>query len=450
MSKYLKTAAAALALVALAAPAMADQKISGYFRTQFVADNFNGAPFTTTFGQMASGDKRTATQIDNRFRLMYQNNLNEYVSFVYFAEVDTAWGQSGKAAAGQGGTDGADGVNVETKNVYLDFKIPDSIVSTRIGIQGYSMGPDGIVLGDDMAAARVNLQLSPMANVTAVYSKWRENEITKWDDVDFYGATLNLKPSDAVKFNLDLGYLDANTVGQFGAASNLDANAAILGAQADIFVIGLGGEANLGAAKLTGYAAHTNGKVDRGTNPDLDLSGFMATAKATAKLGMADTGLRLTWYSADDDATDNEYNGFIGDLSGGVYEFAGENLSIFFADALYNNTNGGRRALTDAAYRGHGLLAINATANMNFTKTVYGKFGAGYFMATEDAVNEVDAAKRDKNLGLEVAARVGTKIAEKVDLSLGGAYAFLGDFYKVGTTDPDNVYKMSVALNVPF
>ncbi|MHB1397998.1 MAG: hypothetical protein ACYDAI_08815 [Trichloromonadaceae bacterium] len=469
MSKYLKTAAAALALVALAAPAMADQKISGYFRTQFVADNFNGPPFTTTFGQMASDDKRTATQIDNRFRLMYQNNLNEYVSFVYFAEIDTAWGQSGKAAAGQGGTDGADGVNVETKNVYLDFKIPDSIVSARIGVQGVGLGPDGIVLGDDMAAARVNLQFSPMVNVTTVYSKWRENDITEWDDVDFYAATLNLKPSDAIKFNLDLGYLDQNSfkaqVGPFDTTAfalirdgledlgltAADAIALAGETSSELIVVGVGAEANLGAAKLTGYAAHTNGKMEFGPGvPDTDLSGFMATAKVTAKLGMADTGLRLTWYSADDDATDDEYNGFIGDLSGGVYEFAGENLSIFFADALYNNTNGGRRALIDAAYQGHGLLAINATANMNFTKTVYGKFGAGYFMATEDAANEIGSAKEDKELGIEVAARVGTKIAEKVDLSLGGAYAFLGDFYQVGTTDPDNVYKVSVALNVPF
>lgn len=453
MSKYLKTAAAALALVALAVPAMADQKVSGYFRTQFMTDNIDNPT-------MQSGDKRAKSQIDNRFRLMYQNNLNEYVNFVYFAEVDTAWGQSNKAAAGQGGTDGADGVNVETKNIFLDVKIPDSIVSARVGIQGVGLGPDGIVLGDDMAAARVNLQLSPMANVTAVYSKWRENDTTDWDDVDFYAATLNLKPSDAVKFNLDLGYLDANSFGttaatRFGAAENLDQAIGLAGGtQGDIYVVGLGGEANLGAAKLTGYAAHTNGKVEFGPGvSDTDLSGFMATAKVTAKLGMADTGLRLTWYSADDDANDDEYNGFIGDLSGGGFEFAGENLSIFYSDVLYNNTNGGRRALIDAAYQGHGLLAINATANMNFTKTVYGKFGAGYFMATEDAANEAGNAREDKDLGIEVAARVGTKIAEKVDLSLGGAYAFLGDFYKgtaVGSPDPDNVYKVSVALNVPF
>ena len=475
MSKFLKTAAAALAIAAIATPALADQKISGYFRTQFIADNI-ASP------NMNSDNKRTNSQIDNRFRLMYQNNLNEYVSFVYFAEVDTAWGQSGKAAAGQGGTDGADGVNVETKNVYLDFKVPDSIVSARIGVQGVGLGPDGILVGDDMAAARVNLQISPVANVTAVYSKWREGDglpaatvtapntdAREWDDVDFYAATLNLKPSDALKMNLDLGYLDVNSLSgssslatkanSFGAAAELDQKAADLGfTQADIYAAGFGADANLGTAKVTGYLAYTGGQVEdtdpaAPVNQDLDLNGFMATVKGTAKVGMADAGLRLTWYSADDDATDNEFSGFVGDLSGGVNEFSGENLSIFFTDPIYNNTNGGRRALIDAAYKGHGLLALNATANANFTKNCYGKFGAGYFMATEDGANEVGSAKADKDLGFEVAARVGHKIAEKVDLSLGGAYAFLGDFYKgtaVGSPDPDNVYKVSVALNVPF
>lgn len=448
MSKYLKTAVAALAIAAIATPALADQKVSGYFRTQFIADNI-AQP------SMTSNDKRTNSQIDNRFRLMYTNNLNEYVSFVYFGEVDTAWGQSGKAAAGQGGTDGADGVNVETKNVFLDFKVPDSIISTRVGIQGVGIGPDGILLGDDMAAARVNLQLSPMANVTAVYSKWRENNTAQWDDVDLYGATLNLKPSDAAKLNLDLIWLDANQLGQFGAAAGLDANAAIpADSMADIYAAGLGGEFNLGAAKLNGYLAYTGGTIEDNdaTTSDFDLNGFMATVKGSAKVGIADAGLRLTFYSADDDALDNEFSGFVGDLSGGANEFSGENLSIFFTDAIYNNTNGGRRALIDAAYKGHGLLAVNATANANFTKAVYGKFGAGYFMALEDGANEVSAAKVDTDLGFEVAARVGTKIAEKVDLSLGGAYAFLGDFYKANATaaDPDNVYKVSVALNVPF
>lgn len=442
MSKYLKTAAAALALVALAVPAMAEQKVSGYFRTQFMADNIG-----SNFAGMASGDKRTASQIDNRFRLMYTNNLNEYVSFVYFGEVDTAWGQSGKAAAGQGGTDGADGVNVETKNVYVDFKIPDSIISTRVGIQGVGVGPHGILLGDDMAAARVNLKLTPMADVTAIYSKWRENTTTMWDDVDFYAAVLSLKPSDAVKLNFDLAWLDANTLGQFGAAAGIDGVAAAAGlTQGDVYALGVGADANLGMAKIDAYLAYTGGTLE-GPAPiaDVDLSGWMATAKGTVKVGtMGDAGLRLTYYSSDDNAADNDYEGFIGDLSGGVYEFAGENLSIFYADAPYNNTNGGRRALIDAAYNGNGLLGINATSNLNFTKACYGKFGAGYFMALEEN------GATDKSLGFEVAARVGHKFAEKVDLSLGGAYAFVGDFYKVGTTDPDNVFKTSLMLNVSY
>lgn len=445
--KYSKFILAAVLCAAMATPALADSKVSGYFRTQFMADNISSP-------SMTSADKRTNTQIDNRFRLMYQNNLNEYVNFVYFGEVDTKWGQSSKGAdatgMNNGGKKGADGVNVETKNVFVDFKVPDSIISARVGIQGIGVGSDGILVGDDMAAAKVNLKLSPTADVTGIYSKWLEGDSTagdtrEWDDTDFYAAVVALKPSDALKLNVDLAYLDANAIGGV-----INVGASLAGyTEADVYALGLGGEAKLGMATLNGYLAYTGGTASATGMTDFDLGGMMGTIKATTKIGtLGDAGLRATYYTADKDSTDNEYKGFVGDLSGGAYEFAGENLSIFFTDAAYNNTNGGRRALVDAAYAGNGLLAINGTANLNFSKSCYGKFGAGYFMALE----ENSSSHSDKDLGIEVAARVGTKVAEKVDISLGGAYAFLGDFYKsVGSsTDPDDVYKVNFMINVPY
>lgn len=504
--KYSKFILAAVLCAAMATPALADSKVSGYFRTQFMADNIGSQYYKNVASNgavdgsdMISANRRTNTQIDNRFRLMYQNNLNEYVNFVYFGEVDTKWGQASKGSIGAGGANNADGVNVETKNVFVDFKVPDSIISARVGIQGIGVGPDGIVIGDDMSAAKVNLKLSPMADVTAIYSKFQEGSTAVWDDSDFYAAVVSIKPSDALKFNFDLAYLDQNTLssqlspvetelynrayndtyasdyaaalatqtakytarGYSGTAltdaAKADALASVKSTvdkafaamDAEIYVLGLGGQAKLGMATLDGYVAYSGGTVSAPGETDLDLGGMMGTIKATTKIGtLGDAGLRATYYTADKDSDDDDYKGFIGDISGGAYEFPAENLSIFFVDAYYNNTNGGRRALVDAAYAGNGLLAINGTANLNFSKSCYGKFGAGYFMALE----ENSSSHSDKDLGIEVAARVGTKVAEKVDISLGGAYAFLGDFYKsVGSsTDPDDVYKVNFMINVPY
>ena len=67
--------------------------------------------------------------------------------------------------------------------------------------------------------------------------------------------------------------------------------------------------------------------------------------------------------------------------------------------------------------------------------------------------------REGETLGYEVAARVGKVFAQKVDVSLRGAYAVFGDFYdntvrndagQGATGDPDDVYKVALMVNVPF
>ena len=109
--------------------------------------------------------------------------------------------------------------------------------------------------------------------------------------------------------------------------------------------------------------------------------------------------------------------------------------------------------MTDAVYGGYGLFGANATADVKLPANLYLKSGAGYFMALDDRANGATSATVDgKDLGIEVAARVGTKIAEKVDVSLGGAYAFVGSFYKPagGGPDPDNMYKVNFMINMGY
>ncbi len=36
--------------------------------------------------------------VDNRLRMAYKNQLNDYLYFVYYAEVDTPWGQNSKGS----------------------------------------------------------------------------------------------------------------------------------------------------------------------------------------------------------------------------------------------------------------------------------------------------------------------------------------------------------------
>lgn len=432
MSKYLKTAVAALALAAIATPALADSQISGYYRMQAITDTVGGAP---------ADDKKAESQIDQRFRLRYQNNLNEFVHFVYFGEVDAPFGQfskgGGPAGNGQGGKVSADGVNIETKNVYLDFKIPDSIFSFRIGTQGFGDNWENVFVADDMTGAQVNLALTPALGSTLAYFKFDEGASkTQWDDTDLYALKNKFKVNDNLGLNFDIYYLDDNSVA---------------GSELDLYTLGLGADAKLGAVGLNGFIAYQTGTQDQvAPAADVDIAAWVASVKAKMDIGAAKTGLRLTYYSEDDDAQDDKS---FAEIANGAFQFAGENLSIFYSDVYYNNTASGRHAITDAAQAGYGLLALNATADFKFPADVYLKTGAGYFMAMDDKRNgEAVASRQGDVLGAEVAARVGTIVAKKVDVSLNGAYAFLGDFYDAapGGQDPDNMYKVNFMVNVPF
>jgi hypothetical protein len=94
-------------------------------------------------------------------------------------------------------------------------------------------------------------------------------------------------------------------------------------------------------------------------------------------------------------------------------------------------------------------MAINATADFKLPANLYLNTGVGYFQALEDTPTG-GPAKADTDLGWEFAARIGTKVAEKVDVSLNGAYALLGDFYSTPTVDPDDIYKLNFMINVGF
>ncbi len=441
MSKYLKIVVTTLAAVALAAPAFATSSVSGYYRMQMITETINGAP---------AKDKPADSVVDNRLRMAYKNQLNDYLYFVYYGEVDTPWGQASKGSIGGGGQAGADGVNVETKNAYIDFKIPNSIFSFRSGVQGYADRFDGTFVIDDMAGIQANLSLTPMFSTNLAFFKFYENNKANWDDVNLYGLQNTIKVNDNLKIDADLYWRDNASGYVIAPGAALDTTTPLLNKADDLYVAGVAAQAKVAGVDLDGWVAYQFGKQDRLVGSDSKYGSLGATVKASMDLGPAKTGLRLIYFSKDDDATDTKS---WQQVATGNFDFYNENLSIFLADIYYNNTAGGRHAMTDAVYAGYGLFAVNATADVKLPANFYLKSGAGYFMALDDTANDNAASKKDgKDLGIEVAARVGTKIAEKVDVSLGGAYAFVGNFYNstTGGSDPDDMYKVNFMINMGY
>lgn len=431
MGKILRSGVALTAVAALAAPAFADSKISGYYRVQAISEQ-----------QAIGRDLASDNLIDNRLRLRYQNNLNEFVYLVYYGEVDTPWGEQSKGGIGGGGKANADGVNVETKNAFLDFKFPASRYSVRSGIQGFGGVFDGVVIDNDLAGIRVNKTYDRF-NLTANYFKLDEGERNKWDDNDLYVLQLEATPGDTLKVALDFYFLDDND------------DSDDLQTEQEQYYAGLRGDQKMGNMGLSGWLLYNGGKVESSLPGarDVDVNSYAASVKATYALPKTSLGLRLMFFPADDSATDDR--SFNGNISGGDFEFYDENLQIFLTDVYYNNTAAGRHALDDAAYAGFGLFGAAFSGKYVPVQDVYAKWGLGYFMAMDDRRDGSAAPednRRGTTLGTELSAQVGMIVADKVDISLRGAYALLGDFYdgQAGGSDPDDLYKVTAMINVPF
>jgi len=458
VSKTVKILIALALAMVVASPAMAAFKLNGYYRLQATSENFETA---------AGSQQNTASFIDNRLRFKMTNQLNDYVSVVYYMEVDTPWGESSKGGIGGGGKRGADGVNVETKNAFVDFKIPDTSLKLRTGLQGGGIGGNfaSLVEDDDMAAAKLTGKLG-MANFTLLYSKWDEGKATSkdtttyainngggavangdtvtattttattdggrkvWDDVDYYAADVNAQVNEQFKIGGSLAYIDDNSTA-------FDVEETYAG------VYGNYAFGNMAVSSFFLYGDFTNddpAKQD-GSSVWFDAAGKMKLDNGYVKVHFA--------YTPDDDDA-NEVNTF--NAAKGGFEYHSDNMSLFLTDVYYNNGTQGALALKDAAYKGYGLWFLTVSGKVDLPQDYYARYALGYFSALEDTTNGDAATKKtDTDLGTEIDAMVGKKFAEKYDVSLRGSYGLLGDFYSVaGKDDADDIYKVVAMVNVSF
>ena len=119
-----------------------------------------------------------------RFRTQVDFIASEYLKGVAYFEVGNMhWGAGGGAtygwgpsgARGAGGAMGADGVNIEVKNLYIDWLAPETALQIRMGIQGFALpkavsraeGNDGsATLDDDLAGILLSYNFSDEVGAT--------------------------------------------------------------------------------------------------------------------------------------------------------------------------------------------------------------------------------------------------------------------------------------------
>jgi hypothetical protein len=373
----------------------------------------------------------TIAAVDQRIRVKWTNAINEFVALTYFAEVDTPWGIDGTKSPGNDGALGADGINIETKNAYLDLKLPNTPVAARLGIQGVAdLGLQNAYVNDDMAAAAFMLQISPVS-LNLILAKLQEGDVGNTDDNNLYGVQAAFAAAETLKFAAELYW------------NNVQAHGGVADDNADIYTLGVSGDMKFGPVGVDAFVAYQMGTAAG----DVDVAALAATANASMKAGPADLALRVIYYGNDDDAQDdNSFNALSGAL-----EFAKEGQEIFLTNVNKCNISADRYALTESAYAGYGLLAGILKAGMTVDKFAL-KGSVGYYMALNDQINDtgVDSVE-GTDLGFELDASAGYKVVDNAVVSVRGAYALLGSFFDdPAGDDPDNLWRAVLALDVTF
>ncbi len=434
--KMMKAVLVMALVLALATPALAELKLNGYYRVQGTGQNSTGG--YDKWG--VADDASTDTFVDNRLRMMLTNQFNDKVKLVYFAEVDTPWGLPSKGGVGGGGRESADGVNLETKQVYLNFLTAGW--DFTVGIQNMDDNVAALVINNDVAGVTAKTKMG-MFGLTLRYAKLYENDASPhaadtWNDEDFYGVQTSFTLSDTARIGADVLYFDNN-------------DPLVEGEQ---LYYSVDGNFNFGPANLTGFVLYGEQDGDLATSPDGD--NWMASAQILTKLGNGNISLRGIYFN---DADGDENDVLFTDDHGTAFQFYQEGLMIFLTDIYYNNgAQGG--LYKHAIDGGHGMSALTLKGNVGFANDYYLKYAAGAFMANEEvSVNRDPLTNQlidrgDKYMGAEVDLMVGKKFNEKIDLSLRGAYAFLGDFFDTdaagASVNPDDPWKVVGMINVSY
>ncbi|WP_456325483.1 outer membrane homotrimeric porin [Desulfonauticus submarinus] len=104
-----------------------------------------------------------------RARVWFDFVANENVKAVLGLEIgDSRWGERGKGA-----DLGADDKVIEVKHAYLDFKVPNTDIDVKAGVQGIAL-PNSLgsaILDDDVAALVLSAPINDMVSLTAGWAR---------------------------------------------------------------------------------------------------------------------------------------------------------------------------------------------------------------------------------------------------------------------------------------
>jgi len=434
MKRFAMAALAAIMVFALTVPAWAlETQFGGYFRFRgWTAQNMTGEDLT---------EGRDVTATDVRTRLYFTTVFHENLKFVTKFEMDTAFGSPADKGTGNWGDIGADGVNLEIKQSYIDFNLGP--LNAKVGAQ-YGELARGFLFADDFSGIIATINAGPSFALPLIWIKAFEGGVGKdMDDFDVdYLGVAPIITAGPVKINPFFLYAyteqlsaDANGdgVNDSGWRPGVGAN------EMNLWYAGMNVDANFSVASIWLTGIYQGGDIDVG--PVRDFKAWLAAGGFSVNLPFGDIHAQA-FYATGQDPTSVDRETFWVPQGQSYYwaEIMGYGV---IGDNYYANVS--RNACADQIGN---IMAGNVGVGIKPMDKLKITLDAWYAALAEDTLTLKN--NEESYLGTEVDLRITVQLVQGLNLDIVGAYLFAGEATTLEDTNEADPYEVGTMLSLSF
>lgn len=468
LSRKLMIAAAAGAIgAASASSALAfDNEIHGSYLIKYFVTNYEAVANSYILGSKsavsASESRKTSNYFDTRARFYYTAKANDDLKLVTAFEIDSEFGDSSQSNGGRGngGALESDSVNLETKWMYLNFKVPSTPVTVMAGIMPVKDKLKGIFFDADVAGINTVTTLGPATMAVGYFRAYDANLFSTSGDNSTSKGTDDL---DIVAASLDYNVTkDLRVGGAYYLYSDNRTSSPL-----KVHVFGLNADAKIDKLSLSGFVAAQTGRMNG--DADKSFSGYAFNAAAKHPVGPGNLRVAGLYTTGDDgdntntawqavnqspyDPTDNDPKQALTNANKNMTNSYNESGMIL----LNRNLSAGGTTTDMHIVQGTGnqnqgviLATIGYDAKINPKWYANGNVGAAWVSRTNEATRAT--TKGCNFMGTEFNVETGYKLYDNLTASIQAAYVLLGGYYtkSIDGDDPKDPFTTRINLSYAF
>jgi hypothetical protein len=473
--KILAVAAAGALTVATAVPALAlENEFHGTFTSYYDLSNYSATGNDGSNISNAVGIQKNAPTENyfvQRVRLNYNAKASDQVKLVTKFELDYKFLGNSSYTVGRnsGGGLGADSVNIETKNLYLELSYP--ALNTKIGMLPYNDSFKGILFDADMAGILLSHDYAN-ASVAAGFFRFGDRGQAFGSDTLLGKNTYDMialdgKFSVSKEFKVGASFYNINDNRSNGSTTTTTpATGTIIGRNpdgtpvfspvgftpavstttpnpdndVDVSTLGINAEGAVGPLTLNGFAAFQFGEYDDHATVNKKAKGYAFNVGAKLPL-MGGTARSEFIY-----------------VSGGKNRFfvpqspaGSEGAALYDAELIMLHRDKNAKTIDTAIVYDvnnidQGMIMGSIGYDHPCTDKITSSINAGFAAAAKNT-----GSGTSDYYGTEINLESNYKLNANTTIGIRGGYVFLGDYFNSATThNADNPYDFKILANYAF